>query len=212
MTRPSRIVNRSAPPIADSAFTRIKCNVTGFLQNAAGNQYDLYNFKGNNINDPTGTIGAVQPLGHDQWSAFFSEYYVAASKIEAWFTPRKTTTGSGIVVILPTRDTYSSISAETNRIEVQPYAKRRVTGTVGSPVIHMKHYMTTAKMFGRKDTIDDPNYSAAVNADPTTQWNWTVAVTPMGNVDSGGQEADVGYYVEITYYVQYRKRIGLAYT
>lgn len=210
MNRPSRIVNRSLAPIADSAFTKVKVNYTGFIQNAINSVYDLYNYRGNNINDPLGVTGAVQPLGHDQWSAFYSEYYVAASKIEAWFTPRNTTTSSGIVFILPTRDTYTTTTAESNDAELQPYAKRKVTGTLGSPVVYIKHYMTTAKMFGRKDTIDDPNYSAAVNADPTTQWNWMVAGKSIAEIDVAGQELNVGFYIEITYYVQYRKRIGLA--
>lgn len=44
-----------------------------------------YNLKVNSIFDPDGTGVGHQPLGHDQWSAFFSRYTVLGSKTTAVF-------------------------------------------------------------------------------------------------------------------------------
>lgn len=167
------------------------------LLNVDTNTYAL-----NSCFDPDVTGAGHQPLGFDQWSGFYSNYEVKASRINCQMLDDSGAVIRQLIV-------YPSISSSATTIQStareQPYAKHRfTTSSATSQIAFVSNYMTVKKLEGR--STNSVNFSAAVDSNPATLRYWHCTVGSLTGIPLGSIFIDV----KITYYVMFFRRRQLA--
>lgn len=168
--------------------------------------FDSLVLRGNSIFDPDFTGVGGQPMGHDQWAAFYRRYRVKASKIEVSVNGNATNETGFIIVPLNTNTTVASA-------QVARESAYALVGDLGRTDTNSSskysHYMTTAKMKGAsKDIVMyDSDLNAAFGANPNLGWYWHLVA-----YDARGGVANVNLTLTyaITYYVDMYDRESLA--
>ena len=163
----------------------------------------LYN--GNSIFDPDQTGIGHQPLGRDEWAAFYNRYYVLGSAIKATFIARSNIQ-QGQVALYPKPN--STVSTTMDNAREKPYSKYKVLGRIdgGRANVTLKGYMSTKKIFGlNKLSNANDDFSAFQTANPAKLWTWQLYV--QGEDETSAYEARV--VLDIVYYVRLYDRLAL---
>lgn len=158
-------------------------------------------YRGNSCFDPDFAVGGTQPLGFDQWAAFYRRYRVLSSKCK-FRVKNNAPDGNALLMIVAPLNTNTAI---TNRelLSEQRFAKQEFVGdSNGMDVKEITHYMDTASIRGvpREAVRIDGSYSGLVTGNPGLEWYWHCAAYDASN--SLGQVA-FDFNVEITYYVEF---------
>lgn len=182
--------------------TMVKLKYSASFDRTGLGPVDNYFFRGNSLNDPDQTGVGFQPVGYDQMAAFYSRSRVLACKIKVRLLSQ-TTGGGGFLrsVVLPTLSTTTSTNPAVQASN--PYAKETYFGaSQGQNKGFLRNYITSKKMFGIKSLAQEQAYSAAINANPASQWYWQVVTTALDGV------SNFSYYliVTLTYYTQFYSR------
>lgn len=206
----SQVIIRQPTSLPDRLYVKLRYRENLAFNQTLGALADNV-YRGNSLNDPdlTGTGG--QPLGFDQWAAFYASYTVLGSKIEV------TTMNSDGTANVPntrfgiTPTLFSTVFATTaqEQAEELPYAIAR-SNTMGAQGIgqgYAKQYMSTAKIWGvvRPAVQIEDGYSALTNASPSDQWFWHV-----WNYVPSGATQNLQVIVKITYFAVFEVRQQLA--
>lgn len=206
----SQAVIRQPSSLPDRLYVKLRYRENLAFTQTLGSLADNV-YRGNSLNDPdlTGTGG--QPIGFDQWAAFYSSYTVLGSKIEVTAMNSDSTsvipnTRFGIT---PTLFSTQFGTTDQERAEELPYAIARSNqmGAAGVGQGYLKQYMSTAKIWGvvRPSIQIEDGYSALTNASPTDQWFWHVwNYVPSANTQS------LQMIVKITYFCVFEARQQLA--
>lgn len=159
-------------------------------------------FTGNGLFDPDITNAGAQPLGYDQWSAFYNRYRVLASSMQAdYVTPDASTNDAQTlrVALVPSASatTYTNFEAAAS----QPYAvSKYVNGTIPNNASRLTALMESAVINGRtkQGILDDDNMSAATSANPADLWYWHLYCSPVDSTatTSGSIIGTVSYLVD----------------
>lgn len=194
---------RSGSIISDRFFTKLKYNDVRNLTNAA-QPYQDYIYRGNSIFDPNFTGAGNQPQGHDQWSAFYNQYRVYASKISVNFITNGNVQAQTIAIV-PNLNSTSFI--DQIRVIETPYSRHGALAAnsgIGRQVL--TNFMQTSKMWGvdKQAVGSDDLFRAGVGNNPVNSWYWHVFA-----YDMGAAQANVFVKVVITYYVEYFDRVQL---
>lgn len=160
----------------------------------------------NSVFDPIFAVGGGQPLGFDQWAAFYNEYRVRGSSIKITASSDAAETAEMMIVPLTT----SALLLSREQYAEQQYAKKLVIGNDTQHGIGtLSHYISVAQLMGAPDDIVeyDDNLRAAVSANPNKGLYWHV----LGMSYGGGSTTNfvVSVRVEITYYVDFMDRATL---
>lgn len=162
--------------------------------------------RGNSIFDPDFTGVGGQPFGRDEWSGFYDNYRVFASKIRVFFDSEDA--GDGLIgVVVPS--TSSTGFSSTNLAMQTPYSRFKHMGvSTGTNAKTVSNYMESSKIFGIKAINYDTSFAAAFGANPAQEWFWHVGV---GSADSVGTPTS-NYTLKIVYYVELygRKQLALS--
>jgi len=136
-------------------------------------------FRASSIYDPSVTGVGHQPLGYDQWSAFYGQYLVVGSKIHVAFTQRASTSAEPFIAAVElTNDGSSSAIPILQRVERPFVSYRNINGygAIGAPPSVTKTYSLT-KWFGRGDSIDAwDDLGADFGANPVEEAFYRVSV------------------------------------
>lgn len=167
-------------------------------------------YRGNSVYAPRYTSGH-QPYAYDQWCSFYTKYRVLGSSIRVtpgWggtdFTGSTSVNGIAVAVVPAPTDV-----APGSEILEQPYSRYKTGYVAESNRLTVKHYMSTAKIFGvnRQAVHDEDNYAAAYNASPSDVWFWYVYVyNPFGTTDN----MYMSFNVKLTYYVEFYRRYTMS--
>lgn len=190
--------------IAD--VTRVKLRYSSVLSLASGGSNFLTKntYRGNGPYDPDQTGSGVQPLGYDQWSAFYNKQRTRGSKISVTMSNTNTTYPC-IVVVYPSL--VSTALTTQQEVLSQPYAiKSLMSVATGTSRSHtLSRYMSTKKIFGLKSIDDEDNFASDITTTPADQWYWHVYIM---SPDSSFNASAMGT-VSITYYIEYFTRVQL---
>lgn len=203
----SQAIVRQPTGVPDRLYVKLRYREQLSWTQAAGNLGDNV-YRGNSLFDPdlTGTGG--QPLGFDQWSAFYGSYTVLGSSIDVSSQMNSGPPQQAKVILVPTNLSTAFGAGEQERAEESPYAKSQdiVMGAAGVGQGRIKSYMSTAKMEGvvRPAVQIADSFSALTTANPTAPWFWHVC-----NYTTGGQQSLIQQVV-ITYYCVFEGRMQLA--
>lgn len=114
-----------------------------------------HRFRANSINDPDITGAGHQPLGHDQWAAFYNHYVVLGSKITCKFIAESTSQTSSLCALYTSDDEFTPNTAIVT-IE-QGLAKWRsgVLSTDGQSSMRVVNTYSAKKFFNLTDVKDN---------------------------------------------------------
>jgi len=159
-------------------------------------------FSGNGCFDPDITNAGSQPLGFDQWAAFYNRYRVLASAIFAdYISPDATTNDAQTIRVCLVPSASSTTFTNFEAAASEPYAVSKfVNGVIPNGASRLSAMMETAVFNGRtkQGVLDDDNLSAATTANPADLWYWHLyssTVDPSAST-SGDIIGTVSYLVD----------------
>jgi hypothetical protein len=204
----SQAVIRQPSGVPDRLYVKLRYREQLIFTQASGNLSENI-YRGNSVFDPdlTGTGG--QPLGFDQWTAFYGSYTVLGSSIEVESMCNGTTVTNCRVGVFPSLFSTSLGTTDQEKAEEQPYCQSRSLqmGNVGIGQGRLKAYMSTNKIWGvvRPAVQIEDGYSALVSANPSDSWFWHVF-----NYVPGATTQSLMQNVILTYFVVFESRTMLA--
>jgi hypothetical protein len=161
-------------------------------------------FTGNGPFDPDVTGVGGQPLGYDQWHAFYNKNRTLASVIEVSFS---NTTGASAATVTfewalaPTNSSSTFLDVDT--AACVPYAKQGIVNTnlVGMPRGPIRSRMETDLIMGlpKSGVLIDDNLAGSSGANPAELWYWQFVVQPLDHAST----ATVEYQVRLFYLVDF---------
>jgi hypothetical protein len=173
-------LGRSLVPVAPSAMRVVLSYGFNVSITGAAGEVDSYQFAGNGMFDPDVTGGAGQPLGFDQWHAFYNRNRVLASSIELVVTtPDATVNDQGILegCLFPSNS--SSLPSSIGAGRSMPYSRANTFNSI-SRLQRFEHSMETSLVMGipRAAVLIDDNLTGTLSANPSELWYWTFQVQP----------------------------------
>lgn len=162
---------------------------------------EQYTYRMNSIYDPDYTSTGHQPMGFDQWKAFYEKYIVLGFKITLWVQSLGQVYGT--VSLHPDNDP----AFIGNQME-QPNASWKIITSPtqgqdsGKQVVKMKRYVGLKKFYSR--AFDYDNDAANTNSGPLTPAYMNIQIT---NLNTTSDYCRV--YVKLKYYVKFFSRIDL---
>lgn len=171
-----------------------------------------YQFRGNSMFDPDLTGTGSQPKYFDTFlgapdgttNAPYGAYAILASKITIDVFPDPTLTSANNVFrvyVIPLRGGATTTNIPVNWTDVaeRPYIRYKDFGNTGANNKgRLKSYCKTKSLFSGM-TIQDNDFVAAYNANPTNVWRWCVGII---NTQPAGLPSCI-LSVKITYYAQF---------
>lgn len=148
-----------------------------------------YNFRANSIFDPDGSGAGHQPLGHDQWSAFYNHYVVLGSKIRvtANYGGTSPTTPQMFGVILNEDGT---VISDIEQIAEQGLARYRMItmNPANTGPYRVRNTFSAKKFFNVKDVKDNiPRLGATFGQNPSDEANFVVFLLSANGLADAGQ-------------------------
>jgi hypothetical protein len=112
-----------------------------------------------------------QPVGFDEWSAFYEAYRVVGSQITLQL---QRTTSECILTVTPSND--NGAPSTTDLAMQAPYTTYDV---ISSSIFKSQqiNQMNSATIFGVDSILYDDDFQALVTASPNRQWYWTINCT-----------------------------------
>lgn len=190
--------------VSDSQIVTLRyVDVTSINPGAATAASHVYS--ANSIYDPDVTGAGAQPLGHDQWNAFYSSYTVIGARMKATvFAYAASATGQAMGCITLEDNTtlitdVTQLLEQTNSKEIKPI------GWAGSGATILTQTFSIHDFFGVKNSADvKDDFGAAFGANPIERAYFTLSLAPVG--------ADPGAFpvvVEIEYICRLTERLTL---
>lgn len=122
-------------------------------------------FAFNDLYDPNVSGVGAQPAGFDQWSAFYSRFYVSSCDVVLTFV-NVTAVNPVEVVLYPSQN--GTILTTTLDAAAQPYAKHAITsGSVSSSCITLRGRFSSPLTVGR--ILSDTTYTGSSAASPSVK-------------------------------------------
>lgn len=163
-------------------------------------------FRGNGMFDPDFSGVGQQPMGFDQWSAFYRRYRVLAYNIKIYAGQQDTSAGndSSMVFISP-QNTSTTFTDPLQLYEQQLIKKKMITSNKGMDRTTFELYVDIAKMRGvtREAIRSEQDYGALNTANPVNE-----TFIHVGAVDATSilDTINIDTVVEINYYCEFYDR------
>lgn len=166
-----------------------------------------YIYRANSIFDPDFTAVGHQPLGHDQWAAFYDHYTVVGARMNVKFVSNLETVQGNAICGIHMKDNSTTIPDIRPLLE-QPKSNYKIltNGDAGGTVSVNQNF-SSKRFFGLKDVVDNRALiGAAFGANPTEDAYFHIyAAGTNAFVDSG----TVDCIVTIDYVVMLTERKSL---
>lgn len=196
------VVSGPVTNVGDRAVTKLRYVAYGAISTASLG-YGENIFRLNSLFDPDYSGAGAQPLGFDQWSAFYQRYKVLSAKCKCQFAA-PTSLAESIVSITP--NLVNTIDNSGPNILAEPYSKNSIFSTNGGwkPVLEADYNI--AKIFGlTKEEYGEESYTAATSGSPVNVAYLHVRV----DTASGGLSGSVYYLLEVEFHVEFYQRVEL---
>lgn len=207
--RKNRATVQRGPAFSNSQIVKLKY-VERISMNPAIGVFSIYNFRANSLYDPNLSGTGHQPLGYDQWSAFYDHYNVIGAKIKCTFMSSGATaaTDHALVGIL-LDDDVSSFSVSTSELMEQGKATTKfmsVSSAAGRAIVHKGF---SAKRFFHLANVSDnvDRIGSSVDGSPSEEAYFRLFVGPK---NTSLDVSNVDVLVEITYIAMFTEPKNLA--
>lgn len=196
------VIIRGPSVAPDCVFVKLKYRDRGTLTSTLGAIAQKV-YRANSAFDPDESLGGGQPMGYDQWSAFYRRYQVVACKINVKLLSDVTNVKPTSVALTPIDDA-TSITGIMQGGEM-PYAKKGLLPATSTRPLVLSSYLKTAKKFGYKNIEQEDDLSSLNTDNPLEQWFWCLTV----GAHDGTSSTNVDYETEVCMYVRFFDRIDL---
>ncbi|AXH74652.1 MAG: putative capsid protein [Cressdnaviricota sp.] len=203
-----RAVTSGNKPIADSLVVKLRFSDFVTIDPTAATASTVV-YRANSIFDPRYATGGNQPLGMDQWSAFYDHYVVLGSKITVKFIPSTFTPvlGSAIVGISLQDDATTTAGVGLQMIERAGSKWGIMTGSDSTGYKSLTKSFSTKKFFGIKDVADNiAKLGATTGANPSEAAYFHVSAGP---VDNSSNASPLTAIIQIDYIIKFVERKAL---
>lgn len=199
------LIARGPRVVPDQMFVKMSYLDISAKDTLALGALSNYIYRGNSAFDPEQAVGGGQPLGFDQWSAFYNRYQIMGSKIEVEYLPDPATApAQPVQLILVPTDSTTAITGLAQAMEL-PYSKSTLVPIFRTTSTKLSAYMSTKAKFGYGEGItQEDDLSALTTTNPAEQWYWQLVIGSAGNTATNGFGR-----VKITYYCRFFDRRDL---
>lgn len=136
---------------------------------AAYSGQQLYSL--NSVYDPDISGSGTQPVGFDQWSAFYNRYRVDKVQVEVDFANLSTISATDVLVLANNDNASIATQAAFQAATCAPFANDKLLNITGSgqDACRIVRTYDIAKVLGVDKTRHrgNPDYSAVISANPT---------------------------------------------
>lgn len=201
-----RPVNRLSGSLTPNRlFLKLKYSEAfGMTYNSASTNATVYQFRVNSIHDPNFTGVGHQPLGHDEWSVFYSRYRVRGMRYVITFTNIEAISQQEVAVTLRPNNVYDTLM-DTIR-ESPSCVYKAILGVEGSGQNNkvVRGYASVAKVRGvSKARVNvESDFQALIGSNPAFVPMLTVY---MKNQDSA-TDSNIRVRVDLVYHVELSDR------
>jgi hypothetical protein len=150
----------------------------------------------NSLYDPDRTGVGHQPMGFDEWGAFYKNYRVMRSHIKVTAVNSDTTATSDYVITLNLSDSSTTTSDTFEALMEQPMSKGKIV-TSELDKVSLEMDFDIAKYYDR--SADVSSFKAAITANPTEEAYFIVSAASIDGTDLPA----INVVVEITYYAEF---------
>ncbi len=183
--------------IPDSVRTTLRYSVVNSAVHSSGTA-QIYRFRGNSVYDPDYTGTGHQPVGFDEFSAFFQYYRVVASKIILIISSITTDTPV-IVTVRPVRELVAT-SSWIPAVEA-PRCAFEYIPTVYIPSVRLENHATMKVVFSGQDSTDQ-DFGSVISANPAKEWYWEI----LSQTYDGTTASTVRYQAVVEYDVIFSQK------
>jgi len=157
----------------------------------------------NSLFDPDFSGAGAQPLGYDQWSAFYSRYKVLGVKWKVMFA-QPTSLIESIVSVTP--NLVNTIDNNGINVLAEPYSKFSIASANGGWKPVLGDYKPIHKIFGiTEEEFGEESYTAATSGSPVNVAWLHVRVDTVAY----GLSGSVSYVIEMEFDVEFYSRVEL---
>ncbi len=159
----------------------------------------------NGLFDPEVAVGGHQPLGFDQYMAFYDHFKVESSHITAYFQPTTANVVSQMICSISLDDDVVANTSSNNIIE-QGLATWKIGNVgAGNEIVTLRKSFNSKKFFKNQDKAFTVVGSAL--SDPSELANFNVSVGPMDGISD---VEEVKCFLVVDYIVTFSERKTLA--
>lgn len=170
------------PPVYAATSRRASLRYSnGVVLTGSSGALNYIGYRINGAFDPDISVGGHQPMGFDQYTAFFERFTVLSSRITIDVYP--TSSVPTVVGIGAIPDITTSYTNFTQWIESGTATYKILPADLSVPV-RLTRTSRVAALFDKVDVLDDPNFSGSVNADPATQGGFFVFVQDLNSTST----------------------------
>lgn len=203
LSTPNKLIVPGTSLVSDRAFVKLHF-VQQLTKAAAPGYWDII-FRGNSIYDPYEALGGQTAAGLQQWSMFYRNYKVHASKMVV--TVDNSVIGTGCYyALVPTPTTAQLGAVSPAYFDAYPRARTGyISGSTGGIAVkRIKNFCSTASALGvRKELVrDEDDLGALVTQNPARVWGWHLLV---GSTNPAINSA-FNVNIKIVYYVEFYNR------
>jgi hypothetical protein len=159
-------------------------------------------FRGNSVFDPDYTYGGHQPVGFDEYAAFYQHYIVRRSRIVV-YASSLTASVPQICIVRPVTEIVAATGYK-EQVEAT-MSSYKVVPTTSIPIQTVENEASTAKLF-EAQLSSDQDFGALVSADPAKVWFWQIVTQPA----NGASTATLALTAVIEYDVEFDQKQILA--
>ena len=187
-TLPRTYKNLSILGMPDRYITKLQYNGLGNLTVPTTGTSVGSRYRPTSAYDVDPLIASTSTPYFAEFAAIYGSYRVVSSKFVIKTTAQVNTSGQGVLMVITplNLDPGASPSGATvNSWLEQPYSKKGMVGTAGSPELVLEQVMSTEKIFGSKMVYFDDNFSSSTAGIPTNNWYWGVgAITATAPISA----------------------------
>lgn len=187
--------------VPDGQYVRLPMTARFTLNPAAGGS-DRVICSANDLYDPTLNTGAYQPLGFDQWMAFYTHFTVWRSSIKITLLNSAASVCWAGIKLRPSSTAVTDFE-EFSQHPKGPITKLTGTGGSGTTTLRYGHKMST--YFGRS-VLNDDIFRGTVSSSPSELAYYHISVH---SIDGTNDPGDIYGLVEIVYDVYLHERKNL---
>lgn len=176
------------------------------LSGAGAVSFNAYIYRGNSIFDPNFTGVGHQPLGHDQWQAFYRRYRVIGSRVDIKFLASSAAAENLVGMLVPL-NTSTVLSNAEDYMEAAYSKNCNIGQSTSNGVGELSMYMAVNKIRGGPHNLVryEEDYGALFGANPSKEFFWHIVVRAV----DGSLTWTCDYAVDVTYYVEMFDRQSL---
>jgi len=166
----------------DRLYTRLTYNGSKAFVTLTGASQVAYRWTPSAAYDIDPLLGSTTTVGYTEISAFYNNYRVLASTLKIQSATQATVGCTAVILPLNADPGATPSNAVVASWFNNPYNKRAVMRTAGSPTRVISRKMSTEKIYGSKTVYFDDNFASLTNTVPNNNWYWAVATVYSGAV------------------------------